>query len=274
MRVGADVWLLAHGAPVACPRARSRWCRWVSRSCRSACAGSRAAGWSRRCGPLRPAVSRRDLLRRRHVRRHLRRPRSAWGRPRGGVAGGTPDGGAGGAGWRGGRGARGRPRQPRLLAAGRAAVAAGAAGSDGRPGTLSAGWLAVSAVLGVARWSPGGTGWTSTPRWTPGPAGTSAWCCCSWPCCRSSSCGRAPGWPAGLLGRGRHVGQPRSDRPGPAAGPAGLGVLPEPGSPGAGAGLVVLVVVAVGAVAGVRVVRGRQGAPVLGTLLDLSRWRP
>ncbi len=48
-----------------------------------------------------------------------------------------------------------------------------------------------------------------------------------------------------------------------------LGVLPEPGTPGPGVGVVVLLVVGAGVVGGVRAVRGRQEASLVETLVDL-----
>lgn len=49
-----------------------------------------------------------------------------------------------------------------------------------------------------------------------------------------------------------------------------LGALPEPGTPGPGTGLVVLLVVGAGVVAGVRAVRDRQDASLVDTLADLA----
>lgn len=271
VRVGADVWLLSHGAPVAVPSGTVSLLPlgftlvplalcWV--------AGRRMVEALR---AVAPAVPRRDLA------RALGTFVGIYAISVGGVALAAASEAA-------------RPMAERAVLGGAVVAALGTAVASrgcwqldgplwqrvvrvGRAVVQAVcGWLAVSTVLlGVATVA----GWdrvvTLHSALDPGPGGhvgvvllqlallpvLVVW---------------AGAWVAGpgfSVGAGTSVSPGLTDL-GPLPALPAMGVLPEPGGPGAGAGVVVLVVVAVGAVAGVRAVRGRHGAPVLGTLLDLT----
>ncbi len=271
VRVGADVWLLAHGTPVALPSGSFSLVPlgftlvplglcWV--------AGRRMVEALR---AVSPSVSRRSLA------RALGTFTGVYAVSVGGVALAAASQAA-------------RPIEGRAVLGGALVAALGSAVASrgcwqlegpqlqravrvGRA-TLHAvtGWLAVSAVLlgvaTVAGWDRVATLHTALD---PGPGGhvgvvllqlallpvlvvwSGAWVA-------------GPGFSVGV---GTSVSPGLTDL-GPLPALPALGVLPEPGAQGAGAGLVVLMVVAVGAAAGVRAVRGRQDAPLLDAIFDLA----